>query len=324
MELYPFLLSGVTKSPLWGGTRLARDWGIEADAATVGESWELTVRPQENSVIRNGPLAGRVLGEVIAECGGNFIAPDYAGASFPLLIKLIDAADRLSVQVHPDDACAARAGQGCGKTEMWYILEADEGAEIVCGLAPGVGRAEFAQAVREDRVDAVLHRQPVRAGETWFIPAGLVHAIGKGILLAEIQQNSDLTYRVSDYGRLDRDGKPRTLHLAEALDAVRPFTPEEIGAVRFSRRSDTLAGGEVLADCPYFRVERLCLSGTGTVSLPAFAGMRHFLCVSGSAVLTCRGTDYTICKGGNRESWLLPPGLPASLSGDAVFLVSAV
>lgn len=320
---YPLQLSSVTKSPIWGGTRLLREWGKESPSPTVGESWELTVRANEKSTILNGAFAGKTLEEVVRRTGGSFIAPDWSEETFPLLIKLIDAADRLSVQVHPDDDYAARVEHDRGKTEMWYIVEADPDAEIVCGLREGVGREEFAAAVRNGEIDRVLCRRKVKAGEVYFIPAGLLHAIGSGILIAEIQQNCDLTYRVWDYDRRGADGKLRKLHVEKALDVVRPFTEEEINAIRFSRRSDTLANGEVLADCAFFRVERLELKG-GTVTLPEYPGMRHLLCVGGSAALSCNGADYTVAKGDNRESWLLPPHLGATVSGNATLIVSAV
>lgn len=321
--LYPFRLSCVTKSPIWGGTRLVREWGKQSENGTVGESWELTVRKNEKSRILNGPLAGQTLEEVIDRFGPAFIAPDYSENTFPLLIKLIDAADRLSVQVHPDDDYAARVENDRGKTEMWYIVDAAPGAEIICGLRPGVDRAAFAEAVRAGKIDTVMHRQPVRKGECYFIPAGLLHAIGGGILIAEIQQNCDLTYRVYDYERRDKDGNLRPLHIEKALEVVRPFTTEEIDAIRFSSRSDALADGEVLADCAFFRVERLTLDGS-TVTLPDYTGMRHLLCVDGTATLTCGGVSYTLATGDNMESWLLPAGLPASLTGSATLLVSAV
>lgn len=323
LSLYPFRLSCVTKSPIWGGTRLVREWGKQSGGDTVGESWELTVRKNEKSRILNGALAGQTLEEVIDRVGLTFIAPDWSEETFPLLIKLIDAADRLSVQVHPDDAYAARVEGDRGKTEMWYIVDAAPGAEIICGLRAGVGRAEFAEAVRAGKIGDVMHRQKVRKGEVYFIPAGLLHAIGSGILIAEIQQNCDLTYRVYDYDRRDKDGNLRPLHVEKALDVVRPFTAKEIDAIRFSRRSDSLANGEVLADCDYFRVERLTLNNSEAV-LPDFAGMRHLLCVDGSATLLCGGERYTLAKGDNLESWLLPAGLPASLSGTATLIVSAV
>lgn len=310
--LYPLKLSPVTKSPIWGGTRLLREWGKRANAPTVGESWELTVRQGENSVIENGPLAGRTLGEALREAG-------LLSGEFPLLIKLIDAADALSVQVHPDDAYAARAEHDRGKTEMWYIVAADAGAEIVCGLSDGATREDLAKAVRENDPQRVLKTRKVRAGETYFIPAGLPHAIGRGILIAEIQQNCDLTYRMYDYGRLGPDGVPRALHIEKALDVVRPFTDAEIAALRFSRATEDLSGGEVLADCAYFRVERLQKGGAYT--LPACGKWRHLLCLAGAATLVSDGVRYPVSKG---DSYFLPPLPAARIEGDLTALVSAV
>ncbi|MBE6634479.1 MAG: mannose-6-phosphate isomerase [Ruminococcaceae bacterium] len=319
MELYPFLLSNVTKSPIWGGTRLKEGWGKRIDSPTVGESWELTVRKNEKSLILNGAYAGRTLESVIAEAGVNFIAPDYTDEAFPLLVKLIDACDRLSVQVHPNDDYAARVENDRGKTEMWYIVEAEEGAEIICGLRDGATAEDFARSVREGDYERELKRCAVRPGETYFIPAGLPHAIGKGVLIAEIQQNCDLTYRVYDYGRRQPDGSLRELHVEKALEVVRPFTEEEIDEIRFARRSDTLAGGEVLADCQYFRVERLCVREKHI--LPSCSEMRHILCLSGEGVIRCNGEEYPISKG---SSYLLPP-LPAMrVEGNLMALVSGV
>lgn len=319
MELYPFKLSYVTKSPIWGGTRLISNWNKSADSPTVGESWELTVRKAEKSVIQNGIYAGIPLEHVLAQAGPNIIAPDYNAHEFPLLVKLIDACDRLSVQVHPDDEYAARVEHDRGKTEMWYIVEADPGAEIICGLRDGVSRADLAEAVQNGNSEQLLKHCPVHAGEAYFIPAGLPHAIGRGILIAEIQQNCDLTYRVYDYNRRQPDGSLRELHIEKALDVIRPFTEEEINSIRYARRSDTLANGEVLADCNYFRTELLSVNGPYT--LPACSAMRHLLCLSGNATLFYKGTAYPLQKG---DSYFLPP-LPAiRAEGTLTALVSAV
>lgn len=319
MELYPFKLSYVTKSPIWGGTRLLTGWGKEATAETVGESWELTVRKEEKCSITNGSYAGKTLESILAQAGPNLIAPDYTGNEFPLLVKLIDACDRLSVQVHPDDEYAARVEHDRGKTEMWYIVEADEGAEIICGLNDGATGEDFAAAVRDGDPERVLKHCPVHAGETYFIPAGLPHAIGKGILIAEIQQNCDLTYRVYDYNRRQPDGSLRQLHVEKALDVVRPFTEEEINEIRYSRRSDTLANGEPLADCAYFRVERLKVNGKHP--LPTCAEMRHLLALDGKAKMLCNGEEYSVKKG---DSYFIPPHLDICVEGTLTALVSGV
>ena len=319
MQLYPFKLSHVTKSPIWGGTRLLTDWGKQADAETVGESWELTVRKQEKSVILNGVYAGRTLESVIEECGGNVIAPDFTGTEFPLLMKLIDARDTLSVQVHPDNDYAARVENDRGKTEMWYIVEADEGATLICGLKDGATSEDFAAAVRDNDPERVLKFCPVKAGETYFIPAGMAHAIGKGILIAEIQQNCDLTYRVYDYNRRQPDGSLRELHVEKALDVVRPFDEDEVEAIRYARRSDTLVNGEILADCAYFRVEKLTVQGEQ--HLPDCAQMRHLFCLGGEGALIFNGESYPISKG---DSYFLPPIHGLKVEGAFTVLVSSV
>lgn len=309
MKPYPIKLIPVPKSPIWGGTRLKTEWGVPAEAPTVGEAWMLTVRKNERNVIADGSWAGKTANEVI----------DAYGASandFPLLVKLIDAGDRLSVQVHPDDAYAAAVEHDRGKTEMWYILAAEEGAELICGLRDGVTREDFAEAVREGQTERALKHIPVRTGETYFIPAGLPHAIGKGILIAEIQQNCDLTYRIWDYDRRGADGKPRELHVAKALDVVRPFTAEEIDAIRYEA-DPTADRATVLAACSRFRVEKHCISSERT--FPALPKFRHLLCISGGGTLTSDGQTYPVSRG---DSYLLPPESAVSLAGEMTVLLS--
>ena len=319
MELYPFQLSYVIKTPIWGGTKLLDEWNKHADAPTVGESWELSVRELEKSKILNGAYAEKTLADVIATYGNSLIAPDYTDNRFPLLIKFIDAKDTLSVQVHPDDAYASRVEQDRGKTEMWYIVDAEEGAELIMGLKDGVTQADFAAAVKAGESERVLKRQPVRRGESYFIPSGMPHAIGKGILIAEIQQNCDLTYRIYDFNRRQADGSLRELHIEKALDVVRPYSQEETNALRHARQSESLANGEVLADCQYFRVEKLTVLKTHT--LPTLQKMRHLLCLSGNGSLICNGKAYPIKKG---DSYFLPPHLSYSLNGSLELLVSSV
>lgn len=319
MSLYPFQLSYVIKTPIWGGTQLLEHWSKQADSPTVGESWELTVRDLEKSKILNGAFAGKALEEVLAEHGKSMISPDYADGRFPLLVKFIDARDTLSVQVHPDDAYATRVEQDRGKTEMWYIVDAEEGAELIFGLQDGVTRDDFAAAITAGESERVLKRQPVRRGESYFIPSGMPHAIGGGILIAEIQQNCDLTYRIYDFNRRQADGSLRELHVQKALDVVRPYSKDEVAALRFARKSQSLANGEVLADCRYFRVEKLVVSGAHT--LPSCDKMRHLLCLEGEGVIVYDGQSYPIKKG---DSYFLPP-LPAlEILGTIEALVSSV
>ena len=321
-QLYPMRLIGVLKSPIWGGTRLSKEWNKPTDAPTVGESWELTVREKEQCVVANGVYEGKTLGEVIDLLGDALTGGGFGGRDFPLLVKLIDAADRLSVQVHPDDDYAFRVENDRGKTEMWYIVEAEEGAKIICGLAEGTDTADFARAVEEGRPESGLRQVPVHAGETYFIPAGLPHAIGKGILIAEIQQNCDLTYRVYDYERRGADGSLRELHVKKALDVIRPFDGGEIEAIRYSRTGGVAESADVLAHCDYFRVEKLCLTEGKTHALQTNGKMLHLLCLSGHAEAGYDGTAYTVTRG---DSYLLPAdtGL-VTLAGNAELLISSV
>ena len=306
MKAYPLRLSAVCKSPIWGGTRLLDNWHFKSDAPTVGEAWVYTNREAEQSVVQNGEYAGKEVRELL---------PDRA---FPLLIKLIDAADRLSVQVHPDDAYAARVENDRGKTEMWYILEAEPGATLLFGLREGFTAKDFAESVREGDPLRALNQQPVKPGETYFIPAGMPHAIGRGILLAEIQQNCDLTYRVYDYDRTDAHGNKRQLHLEKALEVVRPFTRKEMDDIRFARAKENRPEN-LLADCPYFRVERLdCKKG---VDLPERTDWAHLLCVAGEGTLLSQNETQPISKG---DSILLPPGISCRLAGNATVLYSTL
>lgn len=303
--MYPMKLSSVTKSPIWGGTKLLTDWGKISDSPTVGESWELSVRTKENCLIENGIFAGKTLKDVISAYPAEMMGADDDGGGFPLLIKLIDAHDDLSVQVHPDDEYASRVENDRGKTEMWYVVDADEGAKLVFGIADGLTKEDFAAAVRENRIETVLRYVPVRPGDVFFIPAGLLHAIGKGILIAEIQQNCDLTYRVFDYYRKGADGKPRELHIQKALDVVRSFTEDEINAIRYENCGGKPNDPSLLADCNFFRVSKLDCNGA-TRSFPSTGKMRHFLALSGSGSITVGGTSYHAAKG---DSYFLPADL---------------
>lgn len=319
-NLYPLFLSGVTKSPIWGGTRLPREWNKSApDGGAVGESWELTVRQKEMSVVQNGTLAGITVGELLRDHPDDLMGKSsLTNNEFPLLVKLIDADDRLSVQVHPNDDYAARVENDRGKTEMWYIVDADENAEIICGLADGIDNSAFCAALEKGELMSVLKTQKVHAGETHFIPAGLPHAIGKGILIAEIQQNCDLTYRVYDYDRRGADGSLRELHIEKACDVIRPFTEDEIDAIRYSRGLPA-SREAVLADCDYFRVEKLTLQ-QNTHTLTQNGYLRHLLAIEGEGVIECDGIPYPFGRG---DSILLPACLgDLSLSGNGTVLIS--
>ena len=305
---------------MWGGTRLTTHWGKGSRGASVAESWELSVREQEQNVITNGVLAGRTINEAL-ENNPDFLGVSKEDVRFPLLIKFIDAEQTLSVQVHPDNDYAAQVEHDSGKNEMWYIVEADENAQIVYGLKQGVTAEDFRRAVAENRIGEVLNFQPVRAGECYYIPAGLVHAIGGGILIAEIQQNSDLTYRVYDYDRLDADGKPRELHREKACDVSRPMSEEEILAKRYAARKE--GEEESLAHSDYFCVRhRACTPAQtyrGCVGKDCFV---HLLCLSGEGSLRTEEENISFARG---ESIFLPAGMgDYTLGGELTWLESSV
>ena len=314
---YPFLLSPVCKSAIWGGERLRRDWGKSSNEPNIAETWELTVRERECCTVRNGIYAGKTLSEVLTLLGDRAIGADYKGKHFPLLIKFIDANDRLSVQVHPDDAYAATTEDGLGKTEVWHVIEACEGAQILYSLREDVTREDFIAAVKAGDFLSPLAAHEVHAGETYFIPAGMPHAIGAGILIAEIQQNCDLTYRVYDYDRVGADGNKRPLHVAQALDVVRPFSKAQVDAIRFARGR----GDGVLTACPYFTVRRLCITEQTELCTDA-ASFHSLLVLDGSGRVCAGGECVPFTKG---DSIFLPADCGAyTLFGNATILLTTL
>jgi mannose-6-phosphate isomerase len=260
MKMQPVLVERI-----WGGRRLADILGKTLPPDTrIGESWELADHPSGRSRVADGPLAGQTLREVLERHGpavvGRTAAARVWAARFGLLIKFIDASDRLSVQVHPDDAYASAHAPGeSGKTECWVVVHAEPGAWLINGLKPGTTRDRFADALKKGRIEELLATRPVKAGDFIWVPAGTVHAIGPGIVLAEVQQNSDLTYRVYDWGRVGLDGKPRQTHLREALECIR-FAGDPVPAGGRGKTSDeTGLVIDHLVDSAAFSLSRIIL-----------------------------------------------------------------
>ncbi len=232
--MYPLKFSPILKDKIWGGTKLKSLFDKNAASDKLGESWELSGYEGDESVVTNGFLAGNNLRELIEVYMGELVGDkvfDQHGHSFPLLFKLIDANENLSIQVHPGDEVAAERHNSYGKTEMWYVVDADPGAELIIGFTDDCSRDSYLDALDNDTVEDLLQHVPVTKGDVFFIPAGLVHAIGKGVVVAEIQQSSDVTYRIYDFKRKDDQGNERELHTEEALDvinfsaSVNPKTP---------------------------------------------------------------------------------------------------
>jgi mannose-6-phosphate isomerase len=255
--MQPLQFEPIVKRIRWGGRRLGSVLGKRiGDAHDYAESWELVDHGADQSVVMNGPLAGRTLQRLVVEQNRELFGRHAGRDQFPLLVKFLDAHDRLSVQVHPNDDRARRFDPSeNGKTEAWVILDAAPGSMLWVGLQPGVGKDELREALRNGCVERCLHALSVRPGDCIFVPAGTVHAIGEGVLLAEIQQSSNLTFRLYDWGRLGADGQPRPLHIDEALDCI-DFTRGPVGPVQPRRVGSGAETSEELVRCEQFVIRR--------------------------------------------------------------------
>ena len=250
----PFLLKAPIKDYIWGGTKLREIFGKESGLERLAESWELSCHTDGECIIDGGEFDGMKLSEFVSAHPEAVSSSFKKGDSFPVLVKLIDAKNDLSVQVHPDDEYAHKYENDNGKTEMWYIISADQGAELVYGFREKITREEFRRAIEDNTLMDKVNRVPVKQGDVFFIEPGTLHAIGKGILIAEIQQSSNVTYRVYDYGRLGADGKPRQLHVEKALE-VTNTEPADHRRPVYGMELDGVVT-QLLADCNYFIVNR--------------------------------------------------------------------
>ncbi len=306
-SLYPLRFEPIIKELIWGGRRLGTVLNKSLGSGTrYAESWELSDHRNDVSQVSEGPLKGASLRDLIRQRG-----PEVLGTAigqrdqFPLLVKYIDAQQVLSVQVHPDDTLGQRLANDNGKTETWVVMHTEPGSLIYAGLCAGVTRDDFAKALESGDVEPLLHKFEAKPGDCIMIPAGTMHAIGAGVLLAEIQQMSDATFRVHDWGRVGPDGQPRQLHLSEALES----TNFEAGPVEPLKASpEPIEGGtrEQLSHCPYFSLARLRLTGATHVG----DGERFtiLLGLKGSADVVYRGERTALGYG---ETVLLPAAIGA-------------
>ncbi|MBO7519181.1 MAG: class I mannose-6-phosphate isomerase [Clostridia bacterium] len=315
--MYPIKLSAPLKDYIWGGERLKSEYGFKSDKK-IAEAWVLSNREDGQSVVLNGELAGKTLGEAIEALGVECLGKNAAAFKyFPLLIKLIDAKDKLSVQVHPNDEYALKYEGEFGKTEMWYVIDAEPGAKLIYGLNRAVSEDELKEYINGDRITELCNYVPVKAGDLFFIPAGTVHAIGGGMLIAEVQQNSNITYRVSDYGRLGADGKPRALHKEKAAEVIlREPTPP--GGALKETVTDSFKE-KLLANCDYFKVDLVELSGEK--KLCCKDSFLSLLCLEGEAVLEYNGGSMPV---GKADSLFIPAGLSVTVKGKTKLLISMV
>ncbi|OHB59556.1 MAG: hypothetical protein A2167_04215 [Planctomycetes bacterium RBG_13_46_10] len=245
--MYPLKFKPIFKQRIWGGQKLREVFNKDIPPfEKIGESWELADLPDDKSIITNGELAGQTLNSAIQKWPEEITGDRNFKGPFPLLIKFLDAEDILSVQVHPDRQTCQRMGKGEPKTECWYIISAAPGAVIYKGLKKGVTKQKFTEAIKNGTVDKMLQKVPVEAGQCHFLPAGTAHSIGAGLLIAEIQTPSDTTYRVFDFNRVDDSGKPRPLHIKEALESINFNMDSDLPVTTIGR----------LVDCEYFKVDK--------------------------------------------------------------------
>jgi len=302
-SLYPLRFRPVLKETLWGGRALKERFGKKAKPGSViGESWEIIGMPGVSSVVSNGFLKGNTLEEIaevyMDELLGESVYEKY-GTEFPLLIKFIDANDRLSIQVHPDDKLAAERHHAWGKTEMWYVLDAKPGAVIYTGFRKKVTKEEYLDHLAGKKLDQLINTTPVSAGDVFFIPAGMVHAIGAGVLLAEIQQTSDVTYRIYDWDRVDASGKPREMHTALALDAIN----FNLGSNNLIQKKPELNRTVLLAESPYFRTSLIMFDSPIIKDYSLTDSFVIYICTASMAVIECFGHKEEIRAG---ETILIP------------------
>jgi mannose-6-phosphate isomerase len=305
MKLYPLKFKPILKDKIWGGKKLKTLFEKNTKTDKLGESWELSGFEGDESVVTNGFLVGNNLTELIEVYMGELMGDnifDQYGFYFPLLFKLIDANENLSLQVHPDNETAAERHNSYGKTEMWYVLDADKGAELIIGFNKDCNQNEYLDALHNDKIESILNKVPVKKGDVFFIPAGTVHAIGKGIVVAEIQQSSDITYRIYDYKRKDDKGNERELHTDLALDVINFNSSKELKVIYQSRLNEITP----LVDCEFFTTNLLLLDASVSRNFSFLDSFVVYMCLEGNLVIESNGEKTTVKKG---ETVLIPASI---------------
>lgn len=318
MKFYPLTCTPISKDRIWGGTKLKEVLNKPFQSGKIGESWEISTVENDVSIISNGIFKGMDLQALVEkypkELLGEAAYTKY-GHHFPLLFKYIDAKTDLSIQVHPNDALAQKRHQCLGKTEMWYVMQADKGARIVLGFKKNTTVADFQQSVDNKKVLDLMEEIPVSKGDVFYLEPGTVHAIGGGIVLAEIQQTSDVTYRVYDWDRVDDNGNPRALHLDLALDAIN-FTKSAA-----KRTYDTKVNqSNVVVDSAYFKTNFVALSGV--MNYQKKNSFTVFMCTEGQFTVHLDDKEYEYQQG---ETVLMPAAIKSfEIKGEATLLEISV
>ena len=299
----PLKFNALLKSTLWGGDKIIPFKNLDVQQENVGESWEISGVKGNETIVADGPYAGKKLNELVEELKGKLVGEDNYqrfGNEFPLLIKFIDARQDLSIQVHPTDEIAKMQGKERGKTEMWYLMDSDKDATLLCGLKKKITPEEYAQMVENDTIVDAIDRYEVKKGDCFFLPAGRIHAIGTGCFLAEIQQTSDVTYRIYDFKRKDKDGNYRQLHTKEAAECIN-YNVESNYRTDYTPVKNQ---GVSLVQCPYFNTAVYDLDEPMTIDYSELDSFVILIGLKGNATITDNeGNTFTLQAG---ESVLVP------------------
>lgn len=296
-KLYPLKFETIFKDKIWGGNKiksiLKKDY---SPLSNCGETWEISGVKGNDSVVKEGALKGKLLSDLLKENKENLVGKkvyERFGNEFPLLIKFIDANDDLSIQVHPNDELAKKRHNSFGKTEMWYIIQADPGSTLISGFKKKIDEAVYLKHLNEGTLDEILNKEQVNPDDVFFLPAGRVHTIGKGLLLAEIQQTSDVTYRIYDFDRVDDKGNKRELHTEEALGAL----DYNVYPDYKSKYQDQKNKPVNLVTCPYFTTNKLLFDKPATRDLAGIDSFVIYICLEGEITLKNEGQSFPLVKG---------------------------
>ena len=302
--LYPLTFQPILKDKIWGGEKLHQHFNKDSKSTQLGETWEVSTVPGDISVVSNGELKGKSLQELLNDYKSDFLGENNFkrfGEQFPLLIKFIDAKEDLSIQLHPNDELAKKRHNSFGKTEMWYVMQADKDANLIVGFKKDIDKATYLKHLEDKSLTKILNFDKVKEGDTYFIEAGRVHAIGAGVLLAEIQQTSDVTYRVYDWDRKDTEGNERELHNDIAIDAF-DFNMKDDFRVSYDKHKNK---SNEMVSCPFF-VTNFLEVDSRLVKRNTYDSFMIYMCVDGEVEVSTDNSTTTISKG---ETILIPASI---------------
>jgi len=302
MIAYPIKFKSILQEKIWGGTKLKTLLKKDSNKNNIGESWEISAVENSISVVANGPYKGQTINNLIQTYKANFLGGkvfETFGLEFPLLIKFIDAKEALSIQLHPNDTLAKKRHNSFGKTEMWYVMQADEEAKLIVGFKKDTDKATYLEYLKNNKIADLLNADIVKPGDVYFIPTGRIHAIGAGVLLAEIQQTSDITYRIYDWDRRDSSGKGRELHTDLALEAIDYKAKESYKTVYKAVTNNV----SPVINCPYFTTNILKVKERVTLDNSLKDSFVIYMCTKGEVSINYAEKQMTICVG---ETILVP------------------